>query len=164
MATSRFKTALIAVLILFSTAAFGHRYHAGITDVSMNPNTGNTELIHTYMAHDVESLLENLYQRQFDLTDPEDIAIFRRYVEKQFSIEKSDNSKLTLSWVGIKIDTNYVTVYQEIEKQALPSDITIRASVLMDFLPEQVNTINISSAGTIRTLSFTRNNREQRLP
>ncbi len=63
------KALVAAALLLCSAAAFAHRFHAGITDISFNARTGNTEIVHTYMTHDVEALLANLYGRQFDLNE-----------------------------------------------------------------------------------------------
>jgi hypothetical protein len=46
------------------------------------------------MAHDVEALLTNRYQRQFDLSDPEDQAVFREYAKKQFWLADKDKTLL----------------------------------------------------------------------
>lgn len=165
MTAHRIKTALYAALILFSAAAHGHRFHAGITDISMNSRTGNTEIVHTYMSHDVEALLENLYQRQFDLSDEDDVAIFRRYLDKQFQIKDAQGQNLTLNWVGLKIDPDHVTVFQEIAKTNLPEMATIQQATLTDFLADQINTININRNNTTRpqTLQFNRQQREHAL-
>jgi hypothetical protein len=165
--TKTWKTAVltIAFFLMVCSAAHAHRFHAAISDISMNVHTGNTEIIHTFMTHDVESLLENLYQRQFDLEDPEDVALFRKYLEKQFSISNSKNEAYPLKWIGLKVDPNYVMVYQEIEKQALPEKLTIRQAVLTDFLADQINTLNFSRADKqLKSYSFDRQNREQNLP
>lgn len=154
----RIKTALCAALLILSAAAHGHRFHAGITDISMNPRSGNTEIVHTYMSHDVESMLENLYQRQFDLSDEDDIAIFRRYLEKQFHIKNAQGQDLPLQWVGLKVDPEHVTVFQEIIQTKLPEAMSIQQTTLIDFLPDQVNTVNINR-GKIKeiiSLQFTR--------
>lgn len=165
------KLALVTMLtgIIVSTSlglsplAHAHRFHAGITDISMNPNTGSTEIVHTFMAHDVEALLENLYQRQFDLSDPEDILVFRKYFEKQFAMNDAAGV-LPLKWVGLKVDPNSVIVFQELEQRALPEQVSIRQAVLTDFLLDQVNTLNITKNGITQTHTFTRSKREQQLP
>jgi hypothetical protein len=56
----------------------------GIADISYNERTGSTEIVHTYTAHDLATLLTNLYGRQFDLGRADSEAPLRRYVEKQF--------------------------------------------------------------------------------
>jgi hypothetical protein len=147
--------ALLAALLAFSCmAAQAHQFHFGITDVSFNAKTGSTEIVHTYMAHDVEGLLANLYQRQFDLTQPEDEAVLRKYVEKRFWIEGAGKSRLPLRWVGMTADTQSVVIYQEIENTPLSKTVLIHDEVLVDFLPEQTNTLNFSENGIIRTMTF----------
>lgn len=157
------KTVLLSVLVMLSSLAHAHRFHAGITDISMNPNTGNTEIVHTLMAHDIEAILENLYQRQFDLSDPDDVLVFQKYFEKQFVIS-DQKGVLPLKWVGLKVDPNSVIIFQEIENAVLPEQVTIRQAVLTDFLVDQVNTLNITKDGKVQTLTFTRNKREVQLP
>jgi hypothetical protein len=131
-----------------------HRFHAGIADISFNERTGNTEVVHTYMAHDVEALLANLYQRQFDLSDPDDQAVLRKYVDKQFWLADKAGRRLALTWVGLTVDTDSVTVYQELA--ATPPDRieTIHDAVLTDFLPDQANTVNFTAGGSLRTFGF----------
>jgi hypothetical protein len=87
MSLKRFIKQCVSVIVLVGFCALApgpllaHNFHAGITDISYNERTGSLELVHTYMTHDVEALLTNLYQRQFDLSDPEDQAVFREYVK-----------------------------------------------------------------------------------
>ena len=88
--------ALLCAAVCVSAAA--HRFHAGITDISYNERTGSTEVVHTYMAHDVEALLTALYQRQFDLSDPDDQAVLRTYLDKQFWLAAKDGRRIPLAW------------------------------------------------------------------
>lgn len=155
------KTAFAAVLLLCSAMALAHRFHAGITDLSFNVRSGNTEIVHTYMAHDVDALLANLYGRQFDLTDEEDQEVLRKYVEERFQVLDQDKAPLPLRWVGMTADPEKVTVYQEIEQTPLWRAGAIVDTVLIDFIPDQVNTVNLNEGNAIRTLTFDRNQLEQ---
>ena len=134
--------------------AHAHNFHAGITDVSYNERTGSTEVVHTYMAHDVEALLTNMYQRQFDLSAAEDQEVLRKYVEQQFSLQDREHRKLPLRWVGMTADAQNIVIYQEAEQTPLSKAASIHDEVMTDFLPDQVNTVNINEAGTVRTLTF----------
>ena len=145
--------ALLCAAVCLNAAA--HRFHAGITDISYNERTGSTEVVHTYMAHDVESLLTALYQRQFDLSDPDDQAVLRRYVEKQFWLADKDGHHLPLGWVGVTVDTDSVVVYQEAIRTPVTHVETIHDAVLSDFLPDQQNTVNLTANGSLRTFGFT---------
>ncbi|KQV54011.1 MULTISPECIES: DUF6702 family protein [unclassified Duganella] len=160
----RFKAVLAAALLWCSAAAQAHNFHVGLTEISFNQRTGSTEVVHTYTAHDVEALLMNLYQRQFDLGLEEDQAVFRRYLEKQFRI--SVNGKpVALHWVGMQANVDSITVFQEIEKTALPPGAVLLDGMLTDFLPQQVNNVNVSAPGRPpASIVFNRDCREQPLP
>lgn len=148
------NVACAALLACAGAQAQAHRFHAGITDISFNAHTGNTEVVHIFMAHDVEALLANLYQRQFDLSDPEDQAVLRKYVEKQFWLADKAGRRLALNWVGLTVDTDSVTIYQEAPATPAEQIETIHATVLVDFLPDQVNTVNYTAGGSLRTFGF----------
>ncbi|MFL6673947.1 MAG: DUF6702 family protein [Massilia sp.] len=152
---------LAAALLSITATASAHRFHAGITDISFNERTGSTEIVHTYMAHDVEALLANLYQRQFDLTQPEDQDVLRKYVEKQFWLQGADKARLPARWVGMTIDAQSVVIYQEVAKTPVSRAAAIHDEVMTDFLPDQVNTVNLDDGGKVRTFTFESKTTEQ---
>lgn len=155
----------VALTLLFGVAtAHAHRFHVGITDISMNAKTGNTEIIHSFMTHDIEALLDNLYQRPFDLSDADDIEIFRRYFEQHFAIRSADNTPYSIKWIGVQVTPQKFIIFQEIEHTQLSRGSIIRATALTDFLADQVNTLNVQHQSTLHTMSFSRTLREQNLP
>jgi hypothetical protein len=156
MSLKRFvaRCACAAVLAGACALASAHRFHAGITDISFNERSSSTEVVHTYMAHDVEALLTNLYQRQFDLSDPDDQAVLRKYVEKQFWLADKDRRRLPLNWVGMTVDAESVTIFQEVPQTPAAKVERIHDEVMIDFLPDQVNTVNLTVAGSVRTFGF----------
>jgi hypothetical protein len=155
-----FKAMIGAALLCLCSAVSAHRFHAGIADISFNARTGSTEIVHTYMAHDVEALLANLYGRQFDLTDPGDQDALRKYVEPRFWLQGQDRDRLKVRWVGMTIDPTNVTIYQEVEQTPVWKVVAVHNKVLVDFLPDQVNTVNLNDGNAVRTLTFDRNNAE----
>lgn len=144
-----------ALLAGACSLAPAHNFHAGLTDISYNERTGSLEVVHTYSAHDVEALLTNLYQRQFDLSDADDQAVFRKYVEQQFWLADKDKRRLPLNWVGMTVDSQSVTVFQEVVKTPAAKVEFIHDEVMADFIPDQVNTVNLTVAGSVRTFGFT---------
>lgn len=161
MSLRGFRTLCLAMLLCASTAASAHRFHFGMTDISYNERSGSTEIVHTYTAHDIEALLLNLYQRQFDLSAPDDQQVLRKYVERQFWLAAKDQTRLPAKWIGMTVDANSVVIYQEIENTPLSRAATIRQGVLIDFLPEQVNTVNLNEGGAVHSLTFRRQALEQ---
>lgn len=152
MNVRRIVAAVAAALVCSGAAA--HDFHMGIADVSFNAQTGNTEIVHTYTAHDVEALLANLYQRAFDLASEDDERIFRRYVEKQFYVTAPDGARLPLHWVGLHIDADSIVVYQEIAHTRLAAGTRLHDALLIDFIAQQTNTVNVQTAAGTTTLMF----------
>lgn len=155
------KSLLLALLLCASTAASAHRFHFGMTDISYNARTESTEIVHTYTAHDIDALLLNLYGRQFDLSDVEDQAVLRTYVERHFWLADKDGKKLPVTWVGVTADAQSVVIYQELAATPLSATAVIRQGVLVDFMAEQVNTVNLNEGGAVRSLTFMRQALEQ---
>jgi len=149
------RATLFAAMLVCAGPAWAHSFHAGIAEISFNERTGSTEVVHTYMSHDVEALLSNLYQRQFDMGEPEDQAVFRQYLERQFWINGA-SGRLPLKWVGMTADTENITVFQEAPATPLAQASSIHNAVMSDFLADQINTVNIKEGAGARTLSFDR--------
>jgi hypothetical protein len=157
----KFSSTVALAAALSVGAAAAHDFHMGLADISYNAQTGSTEIVHTYTAHDVEGLLSNLYQRQFDLSREADEAVFRRYVDKQFYLEAPDHKRLPLHWVGLKADADSIVVFQEIEHTRLAPATVIHDGLLIDFLPDQKNTVNVQTTTTMQTLIFAADSIEQ---
>jgi hypothetical protein len=157
--------AMLLALALCAGAAHGHNYHMGMADIGFNAATGHTEVIHTYTAHDIEALLANLYGRHFDLGLEEDQDVLRQYVEGRFTISAAGR-RLPLQWVGIKAAADTITIFQQIENSAVPPGAVITDGILTDFIPAQINTVNVgANAGrAATTLTFTAARDTQALP
>jgi len=158
------KRLILASLLMFACAAsFGHRFHAGMTEIAFNARTGSVEVVHTYMAHDIDARLATLHKRQVDLTEPFDQALLRQYIEQQFFLTGSDNRRIHLNWVGISVNVDSVMIYQEAADTELAQVGQVHHEVLAEFLPDQANTVNVKQDGEIRTLAFDRKHTDRKL-
>ncbi|MES2319761.1 MAG: DUF6702 family protein [Pseudomonadota bacterium] len=157
------RLALAALLACASAASQAHRFHFGITAIGFNARTGSVEVVHTYMAHDIEALLATLSKGQVDLTRPEDEALLRKYVEQRFYLLADGGARLPLKWIGMKASVNSVELYQELENTPLAAVARVHDEVLSDFLPRQSNTVNLTDEGAIRSLEFDAKTVERRI-
>jgi hypothetical protein len=157
--------ALGAAMLAWSGAAAAHNYHMGMADIGYNAATGNTEIVHTYTAHDVEALLANLYGRNFDLGLEEDQEALRRYLDKRFVLSVA-GKRLPLQWVGVKADADTITVFQQLPGQQVPAGAQLMDGVLSDFIATQINTVNVGGVAgrAAATLTFTAKQEQQQLP
>jgi hypothetical protein len=154
---------LAAALCGAAQSGWAHRFHAGIADIAHNAQTGSVEIVHTYMAHDVDALLAAAAGRQVDLTKPEDEALLRKYVEQRFYLLGKDKARLPLKWIGITVSVESVIIYQELEATPLERIAQVHDEVLMDFMPRQANTVNITRDGATVSLAFDSTTPERRL-
>ena len=161
MIKSIISAALLAAAVLSSGTALAHRFHAGMTDVSQNAKTGSIEIVHAYMAHDLEALLAHLNKGQSDLTQPEDDAALREYMGQRFYLESADHKRIPLRWVGMNASADMVLVYQEVEKTQLDAVARVHHTVLTDLLPDQRNTVNLIGDGPRRSFTFSHDAAEQ---
>jgi hypothetical protein len=153
---------LAGVLCLAAAPGWAHRFHAGIADVVHNDKTGSVEIVHTYMAHDIDALLATAARRPVDLTKPEDEALLRSYVEQRFFLLGHDQARLPLKWIGVTVSVESVVIYQELERAPLDSVARIHNGVLTDFMPRQANTVNITREGVTSSLAFDSSTEERR--
>jgi hypothetical protein len=157
------RLALAALLCCASAASQAHRFHAGMTEISFNQNSGSVEVVHTYMAHDIEALLAKLAGRQVDLTRPEDEALLRNYLEQRFYLLAADGARLPLKWVGMTANVDSVVLYRELEGTPLARVARVHDEVLVDVLPRQANTVNVRADGAIGSLTFDAKTVERRI-
>lgn len=154
---------LAALLSGAAVSGWAHRFHAGIADVAFNQKTGSVEIVHTYMAHDIDALLATAAGRPVDLAKPEDEALLRKYVEGRFYLVGKDKARLPLKWIGVTVSVESVVIYQELAATPMEGIAHVRNAVLMDFMPRQANTVNLTRDGATTSLTFDEKTTERRL-
>ena len=154
---------LAALLACASGASQAHRFHAGIAEIAFNQQSGSVEVVHTYMAHDIEALIARLGKRQVDLTSADDEALLRKYIDERFYLLDAAGKRLPLKWVGITARVDSIVVYQELENTPMSALATVHNAVLMDVLPRQANTVNVRADGAIRSLAFSTKSPQRRI-
>jgi hypothetical protein len=145
---------LAALLCCAALPALAHRFHIGLAEMSFNERSGSVEVVHTYMAHDIEPLLSALAGRDVDLASPEAEAALRSYVDRRFYLLDAGKARLPLRWVGMAVNVDSVIVYQELPATTLDQVAQVHQEVLTDMLPRQNNTVNVRVNGEMKSLSF----------
>lgn len=126
---------LAALLCGAAAPASAHRFHAGIADISYNQHSGSVEVVHTYMAHDIEALLATLAGRRVDLARPEDEALLRTYLERRFYLLDADGGRLPLQWIGMTAGAQSVVLYRELAGTPPARVARVHDAVLSEPLP-----------------------------
>jgi hypothetical protein len=160
---TRRRLVLAAGWLLLCSPARAHDFHASLCDIQFNPRSGNTEIVQSYPMHDIEAAFWLMNGRHLDAGKPADEAVLRAYFDKTFVIEKADRSIQPIRWVGMAVDADTLTVYQELIRTRPPVASRLRNTVLQDFFPDYVSNVNLRGDGKVRTLLFNRKNPVQAL-
>lgn len=137
-----------------------HRQPEALTTISYNSNTGSTEIVHQLHAHDAELILDELPKTELITIDSlEGQARLALYIEERFELARQSGDPLAnVKLLGAELEGDTLYAYQEITG-ALPLNIRIRNDILRDFLPNQVNTVNVHTETRVRTLVFSNKDR-----
>lgn len=147
-----------ATILCIAALGFAHRLPGSLSTIKKSP-TGNTfEIIHRLHNHDAElGIATVLGLRDVSLENLEARAQLALYVEERFVIARYENgaigTPLSLELIGAELDGEYVLVYQEYAGD-LPAEIAVRNDILRDVFPAQVNQVNVSAGGKVRSLTF----------
>lgn len=152
-----------ALLCCACAPALAHRFHAGLVEIAFNQRTGSIEVVHTYMAHDIEPLIATLAGQPLELDSAEAGQLLRTYLDQRFYLLGADQARLPLRWVGMTAGVDSVVVYQELAATALAQVAQVHQAVLTDLLPRQSNTVNVHIDGAIRSLAFDATTVDRRL-
>lgn len=154
---------LAALLCCACAPALAHRFHIGLAEIAFNDRSGSVEVVHTYMAHDVEPLLAGLAGQTIDLGSPDAEALLRQYIDTRFYLLGAGKARLPLRWVGMAVNVDSVIVYQELPATPLVKVVHVHNEVLTDLLPRQDNTVNVRVDGEMKSLSFDAKTVERRV-
>jgi len=145
---------LMLSLALAATVA-AHQQKESITRVLFNARTGNIEVMHRFLLHDVEHASRQLFGKTADLlSNTEDRDQFENYVHDRFGLKDQDGVVIALTPVGNEIEGRFLWVYAEAPTPANLSALTISHESLHDVWSEQSNLVNVEKKNDVRSAVF----------
>jgi hypothetical protein len=155
------KAMLLMLLLLAAPAAGAHQEKETLTRVLFNPRTGNIEVMHRFLLHDVEHAVKELRNDKADILNSyEDREYFSSYVHQHFFLNDQQDRSLPLHPVGHEIDGRFLWVYAETGIPAHIQSLTLRYDFRRGIWPGQVNLVNIERNGVVKSAAFTGGSRE----
>lgn len=157
MSMLRSACVLIAGLALMagpgSGAAWAHREHAGLTEVTVNPNTGEMEVVHRLFVHDLMEALGRDDQETADYVgSPEGLAEIRDYAARQFRLGEGDGRLIPLDYVGAEVDGEFTWIYFVGDPPSAEGGFLVDNDLLADHLDDQVMLTNLRFDSRVRTV------------
>jgi len=145
---------------MFCIAALSYADHqpGSLSTIKLGRESGHFEIIHRLHNHDAElGIIAASGDKSVTLDRLIGRAQLALYVEERFIVASVSDAgvgaPLDLELIGAELDGEYILVYQEFHGE-LPSRIVVRDDILRDVFPEQVNQVNISAGGDVRSLIF----------
>ena len=157
MTLLRSAYALIAGLALMAGpaagAAWAHREHAGLTEVSVNPNTGEMEVTHRLYVHDLmEALGRDDRETEVFVASPEGLAEIGDYAGRLFRLGEGDGRLIAMDYVGAEVEGEFVWIYFASDAPAHEAGFLVDNDLLSDHLDDQVMLTNLRFDSRVRTV------------
>ncbi len=137
-----------------SGLSYAHKYFFGLTELSVNPNTHNLEIIHQFTAHDIENAIAERKQERFSPEHKQYEDYIREYLEQHFQLQ-AQQKHITLTWIGLEIVNGNMFIYQEAPFKNNLAGLVVKNDLLVDTYAKQVNTLNYQDSVTNGSLTFT---------
>lgn len=144
--------AMIAGAVFITAPAFAHKVHAGATEVSLNPRTGEMEIVHRIFADDLMVAIGRDEADAEDvLVEPGGLDAVRDYVGANFRLGDPTGLLYELDYVGAEIDGEFAWIYFVSSPPQDESGFTVDNDLLADVLDDQVMMTNFRFNSLVRT-------------
>ncbi|WP_226704141.1 DUF6702 family protein [Microbulbifer elongatus] len=142
---------LSLAVLLSASQAHAHRYHFGLTELSVNERTQSLEIAHRFFVADVERALSLSAGKEMQDAQKQ----MELYVNQHFQMRSKAGEVITPKWVGVESDVHDVWIYQEIPLAKVQGEsFMVRQSMLMEIERDQVNTLNLTRGGDTQTFTL----------
>jgi hypothetical protein len=152
----------LVMLLGVVAPATAHTYFFGLTDLQVNPKTGQAEIIHQFTSHDVEHVLLEFYLQDSQYSPAQYEHALKNYVDKHFQLNKAGKT-IELAWLGYELVDGKVMIYQESTTQVNLDQVQVTQTMLIKYYPNQINTVNYKLNQIKGSLTFDRNKQSARI-
>ena len=144
--------AALAGTVLMTAPAFAHRQHAGVTEININEQTQEMEIIHRLywedllVAMDRDNRDEAVY-----FTSEDGLAEIGAYVESLFRFADGTGLLFETNYIGAEMDGEYAWVYFIAPIPDVGAGFAIDNDILSDRFEDQSMMTNLHFSGQVRT-------------
>lgn len=150
----RLRTLLasLAGLLIVAAPALAHRVHAGVTEIAVNPRTGEMEIVHRVYAHDLMTALDRTEAEAYSFLDtPAGLDTVGAYARGRFRMADGEGSLFDLDYVGAEVDGEFAWIYFVAPEPARADAFIVDNDLLADAFDDQVMMTNLHFGSDVRT-------------
>lgn len=136
---------LIAAVTCFAEA---HTFHSSIAQVDYIASKKLFEVIVWIHSEDLERLFQEAAGRNASLDHKKPAEKFvHEYLKSHFELRDASGKAMEQKWVGLELRTHFLAAYFEVPAPQGLSGVTLKNSILLDRLPDQLNTVKVKHDG-----------------
>ncbi|WP_300541663.1 DUF6702 family protein [Maricaulis sp.] len=143
---------VLAGLLLTAAPASAHRVHAGVTEIAVNPRTGELEVVHRVFAHDLLDALDRTDVEAADfLASQEGLETVGRYTLARFRMANGEGELIPLDYVGAEVEGEFAWIYFAAPEPDQTSAFIVDNDLLAGHFDDQVMMTNLRFDSRVRT-------------
>jgi len=148
------KTVFMGALC-WALMGYAHKFHASLTQLEFNQETGSAEVALRLFADDLENSLSKQAGTRITLDADQKLVASEamKYLSGYFQL-KTPDKVFEAKWVGMEFDVHVVWVYLEIPIPKDQKDLQLVNSIFFDQFKDQVNTVTLKKGDLKKTLVF----------
>lgn len=149
------RAALVAALLCLAPAAPGaHTFYVSLTMAEHNAAGRSLEITLRLFADDLELAVARHAGKPLKHGQPGFDEAVLAYVRQTLVVRRADGSALPLTWVGLENKVDVTWVYVEATGVETTAGLSVRNTLFIDVLPEQVNMMHVRDARGRRAVDF----------
>ncbi len=145
---------IVGLLCLAPSAVGAHRFYVSLTVVDHNVAERALEITLRLFADDLEQAVARHAGKALRHGQPGFDQAVMAYVGQALAVRRADGSPVLLSWVGLENKVDVTWVYVEAKAVESTVGLSVRNTLFLDALPEQVNMMHVHDARGRRAIDF----------
>lgn len=145
---------MLHYIFLFFLGWF-HPLHLSISDIVLNPKSGNLEISQRIFIDDLENALRNRTGLPLDLINPKDPALAQElvgdYLKQHFRLQVN-GSAVKLHYLGYEVEEDAIWAYMEVPKVRRVSSVHVQHTLFFRQFTDQLNLVNVSIGDQLLSL------------
>lgn len=158
----RAKKLFLLVFVIPFFAFTAHKYYLSLTQIEYNAKNKSLEIIINVFVDDIETALNNIYNKKFELdtkAEPKDSdEYFFKYLQNNVKLKINDKP-VSFNYIGKEYDGEIVFFYIEVTGIDSINKIDINNTILIAHFPDQQNLVKSKVNKKHKSLMLT--NKEQ---
>lgn len=140
----RAKKLFLLVFVIPFFAFTAHKYYLSLTQIEYNAKNKSLEIIINVFVDDIETALNNIYNKKFELDtkgEPKDSDdYFFKYLQNNVRLKVNDKP-VSFNYIGKEYDGEIVFFYIEVKGVNSVHKIDVNNTILIEHFPDQQNLV-----------------------